>query len=114
MKGGEFRYWDFEAVKNLGMPECETALVQLAQYLANSPKNNSAYLAVNAAKTDITKYGTLPVPIHFRRASSKLMRELDYGKGYIYDHNVDGKKSGQQCMPDKLKSANYFPIPKKH
>jgi putative ATPase len=98
----------FEAVKNLGMPECETALVQLAQYLANSPKDNSAYLAVNAAKTDITKYGALPVPLHFRRAASKLMKELDYGKGYIYDHNVEGKKSGQQCMPDKLKSAKYF------
>jgi putative ATPase len=99
----------FEATKNLGMPECETALVQLAQYLANSPKDNSAYMAVNAAKTDITKHGALPVPLHFRRAASKLMKELDYGKGYVYDHNVEGKKSGQQCMPDKLKSANYFP-----
>jgi putative ATPase len=99
----------FEATKNLGMPECETALVQLAQYLANSPKDNSAYLAVNAAKTDITKHGALPVPLHFRRAASKLMKELDYGKGYVYDHNVEGKKSGQQCMPDKLKSSNYFP-----
>jgi putative ATPase len=98
----------FEATKNLGMPECETALVQLAQYLSNSPKDNSAYLAVNAAKTDVTKHGALPVPLHFRRAASKLMKELDYGKGYIYDHNVEGKKSGQQCMPDKLKSANYF------
>jgi putative ATPase len=104
----------FEATKNLGMPECETALVQLAQYLANSPKDNSAYLAVNAAKTDITKHGALPVPLHFRRAASKLMKELDYGKGYVYDHNVEGKKSGQQCMPDKLKSANYFIKPSKN
>jgi putative ATPase len=104
----------FEAVKNLGMPECETALVQLAQYLANSPKDNSAYLAVNAAKTDITKHGALPVPLHFRRAPSKLMKELNYGKGYIYDHNIEGKKSSQQCMPDKLKSANYFLKPPKN
>ncbi len=98
----------YDAVKNLGMPECETALVQLAQYLANSPKDNSAYMAVNQAKTDISKHGVLPVPLHFRNASSKLMKDLNYGKDYIYDHNVEGKKSGQQCMPDKLKTQNYF------
>jgi putative ATPase len=103
----------FEAVKNLGMPECETALVQLAQYLANSPKDNSAYVASKLAKQDILKYGNLPVPLHLRNAPTKLMESLDYGKGYIYDHNVEGKKSGQQCMPDKLKSANYFQKPQK-
>jgi putative ATPase len=98
----------YDAVKNLGMPECETALVQLAQYLANSPKDNSAYAAVNQAKVDIQTYGTLPVPLHFRNAPTKLMKELDYGKNYIYDHDVAGKKSGQQCMPDKLKDSDYF------
>jgi replication-associated recombination protein RarA len=53
-------------------------------------------------------------PASGKTNASKLMKELDYGKGYVYDHNVEGKKSGQQCMPDKLKSANYFPIPKKY
>jgi putative ATPase len=104
----------FDAVKNLGMPECETALVQLAQYLANSTKDNSAYVAAKLAKEDISKHGNLPVPLHLRNAPTKLMKSLDYGKGYIYDHNVEGKKSGQQCLPDKLKSANYFGKPLKN
>jgi putative ATPase len=98
----------YDAVKNLGMPECETALVQLAQYLANSPKDNSAYTATNQAKSDIQKHGTLPVPIHLRNAPTVLMKELEYGKDYIYDHDEKGKKSGQQCMPDKLKDQDYF------
>jgi putative ATPase len=98
----------FDAVKNLGIPECETALVQLAQYLANSPKDNSAYLALKLVKDDIIKYGNLPVPLHLRNAPTKLMKSLDYGKGYIYDHDLKNKKSGQQCLPDKLKSRNYF------
>jgi putative ATPase len=98
----------FDAVKNLGMPECETALVQLAQYLANSTKDNSAYVAAKQAKQDIATHGNLPVPLHLRNAPTKLMKSLDYGKGYIYDHNLESKKSGQQCLPDKLKSANYF------
>jgi putative ATPase len=98
----------YDAVKNLGMPECETALVQLAQYLANSTKDNSAYTASNQAKSDIQTYGTLPVPLHLRNAPTKLMKDLEYGKDYIYDHDVEGKKSGQQCMPDKLKNQDYF------
>lgn len=98
----------YDTVKNLGMPECETALVQIAQYLANSLKDNSAYAASIQAKTDIQKYGTLPVPLHLRNASTKLLKELEYGKGYIYDHDVKNDKSKQQCMPDKLKNQDYF------
>jgi putative ATPase len=98
----------YDAVKNLGMPECETALAQLAQYLANSPKDNSAYTASKQAKSDIQKYGTLPVPLHLRNAPTKLMKDLNYGSGYIYDHDLESKKSGQQCMPDKLIKQDYF------
>jgi putative ATPase len=98
----------FDTVKNLGMPECETALVQLAQFLANSPKDNTAYIASKLAKDDIQKHGTLPVPLHLRNAPTKLTKHLGYGKDYVYDHDLPGKKSGQQCMPDKLKNQNYF------
>jgi putative ATPase len=98
----------YDAVRNLGMPECETALVQLAQYLANSTKDNSSYTASIQAKSDIQKYGSLPVPLHLRNAPTKLMKELEYGKGYIYEHHIVGKISGQQCMPDKLKGQDYF------
>ena len=59
-------------------------------------------------KLDIEKYGNLPVPLHIRNAPTKLMKELDYGKGYEYDHDLESKKSKQECMPDKLKERKYI------
>lgn len=98
----------FETVKNLGMPECEITLVQLAEYLAKSPKNNSAYVAAKLAKKDIQKHGSLPVPLHLRNASTKLNKDLGYGKNYEYDHDLKTKKSQQECLPKELKDVNYF------
>jgi putative ATPase len=98
----------YDTCKNIGMPECAVSLVQLAQYLANSKKENSAYIAMNMAKEDIKKYGNLPVPLHLRNAPTKLMKEIGYGKGYEYDHDLASKKSDQQCLPDKLKGREYF------
>lgn len=95
-------------VQNLGMPECETALVQLAEFLAKSPKNNSAYNALNLAKADVQKFGSLPVPLHFRNAPTKLMKNLGYGKNYQYDHDLPSKKSDQQAMPEGLEGREYF------
>lgn len=98
----------YETCHKLGMPECDTALVQLAEYLALSKKDNRAYIAAHIAKEDIKKYGNLPVPMHFRNAPTSLMKELGYGKGYEYDHDLESKKSDQQCMPDELKYQDYF------
>jgi putative ATPase len=98
----------YDACQKLGMPECETALIQLAEYLAKSPKSNASYMAASKAKKDIAKYGTLPVPLHFRNAPTKLMKELGYGKDYQYDHDLKNKKSDQQCLPDKLVGTDYF------
>lgn len=98
------------AVQNLGMPECETALVQLAEFLAKSPKNNSAYNALNLAKADVQKFGSLPVPLHFRNAPTKLMKNLGYGKNYQYDHDLPSKKSNQQAMPEGLEGREYFEV----
>ncbi len=98
----------YDACSKLGMPECNTALVQLAEYLANSKKDNRAYVAVAKAQEDIVKFGNLPVPLHMRNAPTKFMKDIGYGKGYEYDHDLPGKKSEQQCMPDELKNRNYF------
>ena len=98
----------YEACQKVGMPECEVFLIQLAIYLSNAPKDNTAYVVENMVKEDIEKYGNLPVPLHIRNAPSKLMKELGYGKEYEYDHNLKSKKSKQQCMPDKLKNRDYF------
>lgn len=98
----------YEACQKVGMPECEVFLVQLAIYLSKAPKDNSAYVAESMIKEDIEKYGNLPVPMNIRNAESKLMKELGYGKGYEYDHDLENKKSDQQCMPDKLKNRKYI------
>lgn len=99
----------FDTCKNIGMPECGVALIQLAEYLAKAPKNNSAYVAYQKAVEDVKKYGNLPVPVHFRNAPTKFMKDIGYGKGYQYDHDLKGKKSEQECFPDELKGTNYFP-----
>lgn len=99
----------FDTCKNLGMPECGVALVQLAEYLAKSPKGNSSYVAYQKAAEDVKKYGNLPVPLHFRNAPTKFMKEIGYGRGYEYDHDLSNKKSEQECFPSELKGRTYFP-----
>ncbi len=98
----------YESCQKIGMPECEVFLMQLAIYLSKAPKDNSAYVTEGLVKEDIEKYGNLPVPMHIRNAPTKLMKELGYAKGYEYDHNLESKKSKQQCMPDKLKNRKYL------
>lgn len=98
----------YNTVEKIGAPECDTALIQLAQYLANAPKNNSCYIAAQKARLDVKEHGNLPVPLHLRNAETDLMKEIGYGKGYEYDHDLKSKKSKQQCMPDKLKDRTYF------
>lgn len=98
----------FEACEKLGMPECGVHLVQLAEYLAKAPKNNSAYVAYKRAQKDVQEFGNLPVPMNIRNAPTKLMKELGYGKGYEYDHDLENKKSTQQLLPEQLKNRNYW------
>ncbi len=98
----------FTTVERIGMPECAVAIAQLVQYLGNSPKSNAAYVALKAAYADVDQHGMLPVPMHFRNASTKLMKDIGYGKGYEYDHNVEGGKSSQECFPHKLKDMRYY------
>ncbi|MEA3357562.1 MAG: replication-associated recombination protein A, partial [Patescibacteria group bacterium] len=98
----------FEACEKIGMPECNVHLAQLAIYLAKAPKDNSAYVGYGKAKHDAESTLNLPVPMHLRNAETPLMQDVGYGKGYVYDHDVKGKKSGQQCLPDKLKHRKYI------
>jgi len=98
----------YEACQNVGMPESEIFLIQLAIYLAKAPKDNTAYVVENLVKKDIEMFGNLPVPMNIRNAPTKLMKDLGYGKGYEYDHDLKSKKSNQQCMPDKLKGRKYI------
>ncbi len=92
----------YEACQKVGMPECAIFLVQLALYLADAPKDNSAYKVESFVSELIDKYGNLPVPKHFKNAPTKLLKNLGYGKNYKYDHLYKNKKSDQQTWPDKL------------
>lgn len=92
----------FEACQIIGYPECAINLAHGVAYLANAPKTKSSYEALRAAQADIAAYGNLPIPKKIRNAPTKLMKELEYGKGYErYDT--------ESYMPDKLKKRMYFP-----
>ncbi len=96
-----------QAVEFLGYPECNTALVQTAIYLAKAPKSNKAYKAVNLAKQEIKKTGNLPVPLHLRNAETKLMKELGYGEGYKYFHEDHSAKE-QEHLPKEIDNKKFY------
>ncbi|MHC4576605.1 MAG: AAA family ATPase, partial [Planctomycetota bacterium] len=97
-----------EAAHFIGMPEAGVVLAQCAVYLATAPKSNSAYRAYGAAVQDAREHGTLSVPLPLRNAPTRLMRDLGYGKGYVYDHATEEGVSGQQCLPDELEGRRYY------
>jgi putative ATPase len=97
-----------QAVEFIGYPECDTALAQAAVYLAVAPKSNSIYTAIKAAKAEVDSSGPLPVPLHLRNAPTPLMKALDYGKGYQYDHNFPDKISPQEAMPEGLRETKFY------
>lgn len=101
----------FQACQMLGMPECQINLAQAVVYLATSKKSNAIYTAYEAAKQDVHDFPNEPVPLHIRNAPTKLMKELDYGKGYKYTPNYKNKEAAkQQYLPDKLKGRKYLDI----
>ncbi|MFC1827353.1 replication-associated recombination protein A [Thermodesulfobacteriota bacterium] len=97
-----------DAYHIMGTPEGELALVQAAVYLATAPKSNALYKAYNDVKRDIEKTGSLPVPLHIRNAPTRLMRELDYGKGYRYAHDDTDGLVDQEHLPELLSGRKYY------
>ncbi|NNM95619.1 MAG: replication-associated recombination protein A [Bacteroidia bacterium] len=98
----------FQAVNSIGMPEARIILSQTAIYLACSPKSNSAITAIDEARRRAAEEGDLPVPLHLRNAPTKLMKELNYGKDYIYAHSYEGNFAQQEYLPDKLKGTAFY------
>lgn len=93
----------------LGSPEGELALAQVAIYLAATAKSNAVYTAYKNACADVASAGTLPVPLHLRNASTKLMQELGYGKDYQYDHDADGGVAlAQTGFPEEMGERVYY------
>ena len=100
----------FDALHKIGWPEGRIILAETTIYLASSPKSNSAYLAIDEALQLVEKTGNLPVPLHLRNSPTKLMKDLNYGKGYKYAHDFDNNFVEQQYLPDKLKKERIWKI----
>lgn len=98
----------FEAVNKIGYPESQLILSQTAIYLASSPKSNSATTAIGDALGAVNEYGDLGVPLHIRNAPTKLMKDLDYGKGYKYSHSFEGNFSEQEYLPEKISGMKFY------
>ena len=97
-----------EAVHFIGMPEGNTALAQAALYLATAPKSNAVYEAYNMAAEDAHHDVAQPVPLHLRNAPTKLMKDLDYGKGYKYAHHEADAVADMSCLPPALEGRKYY------
>jgi putative ATPase len=97
-----------DAMHFLGHPEGELALAQAVVYLALAPKSNAVYTAYNTVRSDIEATAAEPVPLHLRNAPTKLMKELDYGRGYQYAHDVEGRVADMECLPPSLAGRRYY------
>lgn len=98
----------FQACRLIGMPECSVHLTQAVVYLSLAPKSNALYVAYERAKKDALTMLAEPVPLVIRNAPTKLMKELDYGKGYQYAHDTADKLTDMQCLPDSLAGREYY------
>jgi putative ATPase len=97
-----------DAAHFIGMPEGNTALAQAAIYLATAPKSNAVYTAYGAAAADAHTQAAEPVPLHLRNAPTKLMKQLEYGKGYQYAHNERDAVADMECLPESLADRRYY------
>jgi putative ATPase len=97
-----------DAVDFLGMPEGNLALAQAVVYLAAAPKSNALYKAYGEVQADVERTAAEAVPLHLRNAPTGLMKNLGYGQGYQYAHDLDEKVADMQCLPDNLKDRRYY------
>jgi putative ATPase len=97
-----------DAVDFIGMPEGNLALAQAVVYLCAAPKSNALYTAYGAVLQDVENTSAEPVPLHLRNAPTSLMKDLGYGKGYQYAHDVEEKVVDMQCLPDSLRDRVYY------
>lgn len=98
----------FDSLQKIGWPEGRIVLAEATIYLATSPKSNSAYLAIDSALSYVNETGNLPIPLHLRNAPTKLMKELDYGKNYLYPHNYPSNFVEQDYMPDETRGRKFW------
>lgn len=98
----------YQACHFLGMPECDVHLTHAVVYLSMAPKSNALYRACEECKVDIKELPAEPVPLQICNAPTDLMKEMNYGKGYIYAHDTEEKITRMQCLPDSLAGRRYY------
>ena len=98
----------YQACHFIGMPECSVNLTQVVVHLSLAPKSNALDVAYIKAKEDAQKMLAEPVPLHIRNAETKLMKDLGYGKGYMYAHDYEEKLTAMSCLPDSIKDKEYY------
>ena len=98
----------YQACHFLGMPECDVHLTHAVTYLAMAPKSNALYTACEECKRDVRNHRAEPVPLWLRNAPTKLMKELDYGRGYQYAHDTSEKLTNMECLPESLRGREYY------
>lgn len=98
----------FQAVNLIGYPESRIILSQCAIYLASSAKSNASYVAINKAQQKVNETGDLAIPLSIRNAPTKLMKDLDYGKGYQYAHDQEGNFADMEFLPDEIKGMRFY------
>ena len=98
----------FQAVSVIGHPESRIILSQCAVYLANSPKSNASYRAINKAQEIVKKTGDLSVPLHLRNAPTQLMKSLNYGKDYKYAHDYEGNFVLEEFLPEPISNSKIY------
>jgi putative ATPase len=98
----------FQAINTIGWPEARIILAECTIYLATSPKGNGAYMAINNAQELVRKTGNLSVPLALRNAPTKLMKELDYGKEYMYSHDFPGNFVQQDFLPKEIEGTQFY------
>jgi putative ATPase len=97
-----------QAVHFVGLPEARINLAQGVTYLATAPKSNASYTAINEAQAEVKTSGALSIPKHLRNAPTKLMKQLDYGKGYKYAHHYRDGVADQTHLPDELSGKVFY------
>lgn len=98
----------YQACHFIGMPECTVHLTEAVVYMSLAPKSNAMEVAYNSARVDALNMIAEPVPLVIRNAPTKLMKNLNYGKGYQYAHDTEDKLTNMQCLPDSLLGRTYY------
>ncbi len=98
----------FQACHSMGMPDCRFALAETVVYHSVAPRSNTVATAIDTAMEDAKKMLAEPVPLHLRNASTKLMEDAGYAKGYQYAEGTEEKITRMRCLPESLKDKHYY------